>query len=295
MGCFMGRPSCPSSRVRVTFAVWMLSARKLEEIAVEHHEVRQLSGLDRAGLLVLVERVGGVDGVERDHRRKIHPLLGIPRGAGLSDPAVGDADLDGVERIERGDRPVAPARHHGPRSHHARDRVLPARPLGSERGLGQHGEILVPVGPERLEVGHDAERAEARDIGGVNDLEMGDGVPRIARAVPRPGLLEGVQRHPDGPVADGVDVNLEALPVERGRQPVEGGLVVVRGAGVSVAVEVGSEHRGRPRLDDAVLIQLHGDRAHVRSCIPSAQGARPGDDAVHVSFADIGSGHDPQA
>ena len=104
----------------------------------------------------------------------------------------------------------------------------------------------------------------------------------------RPGLLEGVERHPDGAVADGMDVDLEALPVERGRQPVEGGLVVDRGAGVAAAVEVGREHRGRPRLDDAVLIQLHrrsGARAELRT---GRAGRAPGDDAVHLSFAGIG-------
>ena len=90
-----------------------------------------------------------------------------------------------------------------------------------------------------------------------------------------PGALEGVERHPDGPIADGVDVDLPALAVQRLDQAVEPGLGIGRLAGVTLAIEVGLEQRGGARLDDAVLEELRGDGPDPRSRIPSRASPQP--------------------
>ena len=43
---------------------------------------------------------------------------------------------------------------------------------------------------------------------------MGDVMPMVGRAIGRPGSLDGIERQPDGAVADGVEVRLESSPVE---------------------------------------------------------------------------------
>ena len=68
--------------------------------------------------------------------------------------------------------------------------------------------------PVRLGVGDDAELAEAPDVVGVDDLDVGDVRPRVGRAVGAPGGLDGVERLAHGPLADGVEVRLEPEGIE---------------------------------------------------------------------------------
>ena len=81
---------------------------------------------------------------------------------------------------------------------------------------------------------------------------------------------QGIERHPDGPVADGVDVDLEAVAVERDRQSVSVGLDRDRRARVACRTEVGREQRRGAGLDDAVLEQLDRRGPDVRGGVPAA-------------------------
>ncbi len=89
-----------------------------------------------------------------------------------------------------------------------------------------------------------------------------------------------------------LDVDLEAVPVERGDERVERGLLAVRRAGVAAAVEVGREHCGGARLDDAVMEELHRDRPNVRRGEARAPVAKPGEHRVAVARRRQG-GDDP--
>ena len=109
-------------------------------------------------------------------------------------------------------------------------------------------------------------RREPPDVGGIDGLDVLDAVPpgvgprRRALAArvagPRPvgagGVLEGVEREADAPVADGVQLHLPAAPVGLGRRrrPATSGSQAGRPRpGVAL---VGREHRRRPGLDHAV-------------------------------------------
>jgi hypothetical protein len=83
-------------------------------------------------------------------------------------------------------------------------------------------------------------------------------------------------------VADGVDVDLEPGPVESRGEPVQGGLVVDRGARVVLPIEIGGEHRRRPRLDDSVLKQLHRDGAHSPGGESGAPGMQPSEQILLI-------------
>ena len=125
-----------------------------------------------------------------------------------------DGDLDLEQRVRRADRPVAAARQPGAAAQQARERVLPAGAIRTEHRDAQRLHLVVVRRPERLHVGDDAELREARDVVGMDDLDVRDVMPMIGRAIGRPGSLDGVERQADRPVADGVEVRLEAAPVE---------------------------------------------------------------------------------
>jgi hypothetical protein len=87
----------------------------------------------------------------------------------------------------------------------------------------------------RLHRRHDAQPAEARDVRGIDRLDVLDAVAppwgpgvgsraeRIAgpRAVDGGRMLEGVERHPDPAVADRVQLDLPAAPVGQGDERIE--------------------------------------------------------------------------
>ena len=63
---------------------------------------------------------------------------------------------------------------------------------------------------------------EPRDVVGVHDLEVGEVVAAVGRAVGGARRLDGVERLADGPVAEGVEVDLEAGRVELGHVIAQG-------------------------------------------------------------------------
>ena len=109
-----------------------------------------------------------------------------------------------------------------------------------------------------------AEAPEARDVVGVDDLDVGEVRPRVGPAVRLAGRLDGVERVADGPVAERVEVRLEPERVE----PDDGGLSVSASMKSSPELSVawpwtskyGLEHRGGAVLDDPVAHELDARR-----------------------------------
>src|SRR5262249_56507625 len=114
------------------------------------------------------------------------------------------------------DRPVA-ARAYGRAGRlQGPEWVLPAGPAFPQERNGQLVHLRLVGGPERLDVSGRRHAGEARDVIGVDHLEVGQVMPGTARAVGPPGLLHGVQGVADRAVAQRVEVNLEPFAVERG-------------------------------------------------------------------------------
>ena len=130
----------------------------------------------------------------------------------------------------------------------------------------------------RLHRGDDAEPPEPGHVRVVDHLDVLDPVAPAVRAgrdaapvrIPGPRAvrrgrpLERVERHPDAPIADRVQLHLPATPVGLGDERVQ--LVGrPRGqAGARVAL-VRGEDRGRPRVDDAVDEALEDAGVEVRA------------------------------
>ena len=66
-------------------------------------------------------------------------------------------------------------------------------------------------GPQRLGVRDGAERAEARDVVGVHDLDVREVVAAVVGPLAVARGLDGVERLADGAVAEGVEMHLEPL------------------------------------------------------------------------------------
>jgi hypothetical protein len=80
----------------------------IEEIAVEHDEVGELAGLDRAGLPLEEVQVGRALGEGCDGGLQVEGFLGQQRlGVTVRMLDARDGDLDDLERIRSRDRPVA--------------------------------------------------------------------------------------------------------------------------------------------------------------------------------------------
>ena len=65
---------------------------------------------------------------------------------------------------------------------------------------------------------------QPRNVGGIDRLDVLEPVPAAAVRAPdcaRRGLLEGVERHPDRAIADGVNHDLPAASIELGHEPIE--------------------------------------------------------------------------
>ncbi len=126
--------------------------------------------------------------------------------------------MDRTQRVGAADRPVAARGQAGTGASQVAEDVLPSRPLGTDERDRELVHLRLVRGPQALHVGGDAERGEARHVIWMHDLEVGDVMPvgrcdRRSRFAMRP--LDGVQRLPDGPVTDGVEVHLEAERVKR--------------------------------------------------------------------------------
>ena len=111
----------------------------------------------------------------------------------------------------------------------------------------------------RLLRGDDAECAEARNVGGIDRLDVLDAMPPAAdwHRIDARCLFIRVQRRPDGAVADGVDEDLPPVPVEIRHQRVQRLRRIARHP-AGRRVRIGLEHRGGVGFDHAVHEDLHG-------------------------------------
>ena len=87
---------------------------------------------------------------------------------------------------------------------------------------------------------------EARDVVGMDDLDVGDVMPMIAGAVGPHRRLDDIQRQAHGRVADRVEVGLEATPIELDDGPAKQIGIEERHAGLSVVTDVGRRHQRGP-------------------------------------------------
>ena len=94
------------------------------------------------------------------------------------------------------------------------ERVLAGAGHGPEERQRQLVHLPFVHGPQRLDVGHRPEPAEARDVVGVHELEVGEVRARVGPAVLAARGLDGVQPEADGAVAKGVEVGLEPERIE---------------------------------------------------------------------------------
>ena len=105
------------------------------------------------------------------------------------------------------------------------ERVLPRGPVVAQGRDGELVHLRLVRRPQRLDVGGRAEPGETRDVLGVHDLHVGQVMPATRPAVLGPGGRDRVQGVPDRAVPERVEVNLEALAVQRGDEPGQFGRV----------------------------------------------------------------------
>src|SRR5260221_10456766 len=94
----------------------------------------------------------------------------------------------------------------------------------------------------------------------MHDLNVRDVVPPVSRAVRRPRCSRGVQRLPDSPVANGVEMDLESARVDRRDGFLQLACDKEARAGtirfVPVPIEIRAKHRGGEVLAHPVLHDL---------------------------------------
>ena len=147
-----------------------------------------------------------------DRRGKIQALVREERlDLGLVEGYPGDRHLHLVQWVGRGHGPVAAEGQPGAGSLQAGERVLVAHALRSQDVQVELPHLRIEAGPERLAVRHHTEFGESGDIVRVDDLEMRDVVAMVGRPIRCFRGFERVQRLSHGPVADGVDMDLEAF------------------------------------------------------------------------------------
>ena len=182
------------------------------------------------------------------------------------DPVHRDVDL--LQRIGAGHRPVAAERDPRALPDQRADLVLPGGALGADEGDGQLFHLRVRGGPQRLEVGDRAERGEPAQVPRGDELQVRQVVAR-GLALRGRERLDHVKRGADGVIADGVEVQLES---SRG-QPlgcfpqhlrIDEQAPLVAG-GMPLPVQVRGRHRGGERLAHAVQHQLDRGRPELAS------------------------------
>ncbi len=257
---------------------------------------------------------GGPRGVRREGSGEVDRLLRQERLAArrpvLAVRRAGHGRVDRGERVGGRHRPVAAHHQPRPRPVQVAERVLPGGPLRAEERDRQLGHLLLVAGPQRLGVGRDAELGEARDVVGVDELEVGDVVAQVVTVPGGPGGREGVERLPDAAVADRVHVHLEALGRQRDHDLLELLGVDERVAGVvggvAAPVEVRRPEGGRAVLEHAVLHDLHarrpeawagqglaaaheiGDLGDPEAAVPPERADHVGDEVALLDRAQIG-------
>ena len=115
--------------------------------------------------------------------------------------------------------------------------------IGLERPLGR----WLALGPFELEVGEHAELLEAREVGRIDKLQMGDLVAVVLVPIRRAGGFKGIEARAHGTVADGMDVHGEPRRVELLHQLGETLRIEIKLAGClggfAVGVEIGRQQR----------------------------------------------------
>ena len=101
-----------------------------------------------------------------------------------------------------------------PRAHEAPERVLPRPASAPEERDRELVHLAFVRRPERLGVRDDAERAEPREVVGMDDLDVREVVAEVVRAVRRAGGLDRVERLAHRAFREGVEVHLEPLRVQ---------------------------------------------------------------------------------
>src|SRR3974390_2360637 len=229
----------------------------LEDIAVEHNQVRNLADNDGAFGLLAVTGKRGAKSIRFDGLPHGKPLLRIKstrRFAGIGLPR--HSGLNAGKRIQRSDGPIA-----------AKD-VAAASVADAIPGPGAGGAIgtdcrhpdleglVVRVGVQRLHAGDDREFSETPNVLRRDRLDVFDAMAAVFAVILMRGFLVGVEGGADGKIADGVGVDLNIAFVECGDGrlvlrdvPEEGAL----GRGI---VRVGFDHRGGVSFNHAVKLEL---------------------------------------
>ena len=167
-------------------------------------------------------------------------LLSLAAGAG-------DGGLKGAERVVGGDVPVAAADDGRASLMQAACGVDVAVALRPEIGLERPFGRRLALGPFELKVGDHAELLEAREVGRIDELQMGDLVAVVPVSIRRAGGRKRIEARAHGTVADGMDVHGETRRVELLHQPGEALGIEIKLAGClgrfAVGVEIGRQQR----------------------------------------------------
>jgi len=207
--------------------------RNGERVAVEDDEVGKFADLQGAGDVVLMEFVSGVNRGGAKNR--------LTREAGIvAEPAVvfgrsgggvcaGDADFESEPFIESVDGPIAA------KSDASASGGEPARGFDDFHALGtevvdQAERVSGGLFPLHGKNGLDAELAETREIGWVNDFGVSERGTNVGRAERFAHGCDGVERRADGAIAVSVHmrINTSAAEADENFRERSGGEVDVR-------------------------------------------------------------------
>ena len=188
------------------------------EVAVEHDEVGEFAGAERAFGVLGKLGVGRADGVGADGLVQRDFLIGKPAVGMLAVQSLArDRRLEAEHRIERGDGPVRAKGQHRPGVEQRAEGIGAPGAFGADAFFAPAPVIGGVVGLHR---GNDLLAAEAGDVGGAQMLGVFDAEAAVAGAVLLGDLAVEIEDARVGPVADGVDHHLQAEFV-RGRDALE--------------------------------------------------------------------------
>ena len=249
----------PSTIVWSTSVFRISALRHAQDVLREHGQVGELARLDRTALVLLEGAVGRGQRVRAERLLARHPLVGVEALGGLARlrPAR-DRGVEVLDRVhvldghvgavdDRGAaRRAASARRRAP----SFTRAMPIRLAAQGRSEVQWMPCIEAITPSFAKRGMScSSRIWACSIAEARVLHL---------RVLREGLLELVEHHAVGAVADGVDVHLEAV-LEAVAGAAEDRLGRRREeAGVLRVVVVGLEQRRAARAHGAVGHELHG-------------------------------------
>ena len=235
----------------------------------KYDQIRLFTDSNAAQPVVAQELICLVDGGRLDHLLDGDALAGILQGIQTAGKLTDHAFLHTDQRISRvDDGVVAGGGHHDTRVEEGLHGELVRSALlayiGHDHGV-EFGRLVEPV---RVGDRHDAQLRHAGNVRLVNDLQMGDGVPIIMRSGLGQRPLDGVQRHGQCAIADGVDVHREAElvgPLEHRRQGlhVEAQLPAILML-LRPGIGVGLLHIGGGGIARKTTVELDLDVAHFK-------------------------------